>query len=221
MNEITTTRSAAIPTLPKLSRDLELYLMPPSWNGLAPVPPTSEMIEEARGAVMASWALRDPVTRKTIRQWLATINTAVRNTQPDEEFMKRVSAIAVACTDLPGWVFNADTLREAMRAWQFWPAVADVHALLDAHAAPVLARLDALQAVASHEAAPTPSPAPAEPELTPEQRAEATRRMRETIASAGLSTPALRPVRTAPVLSRATLNAIYAADGLSGPVVPE
>lgn len=219
MGEITTTRAAVIPTLPNLSRDLELHMMPSSWDGLAPVPPTPAMIKEARGAVMASWALREPVTRETIREWLALINLGMRNPQPAREFAARLSSIAMTCADLPGWVFNAETLQEAGQAWPFWPAGADVHALLDAHAAPVLARLDALQEVASHEAAPAPRATPAEPELTPEQRAETARRMRETIASAGLAPPAPRPVRAAPVLSRATLNAIYTACGLSGPVV--
>jgi hypothetical protein len=57
---------------------------------------------------------------------------AVRNPPTEADFRARVAAIAHAMSDVPGhWLAQPWQQQEAMRAWQFWPAVADVHDLFE------------------------------------------------------------------------------------------
>lgn len=70
---------------------------------------------------------RGPATAHDWAQFLKPIAAAVRNPPTETDFKARVAAIAHALPDVPAiWLTQAWRQREAMRAWQFWPAVADV-----------------------------------------------------------------------------------------------
>lgn len=64
--------------------------------------------------------------------WLATLAAGVRNPPSEENFQYREAAIRTACEDLPEAAWNDRSLRTAMRTFAFWPAAADVYALLQA-----------------------------------------------------------------------------------------
>ncbi len=66
-----------------------------------------------------------------MRQWLTTLNAAVRNPQPEAELLRlRLPAITLATSDLPAAAWNRETLRSAMEKFQFWPSAAEIREVL-------------------------------------------------------------------------------------------
>ena len=114
------------------------------------------MRREAKSAADAMRAQCEPATFATVKDWLAMLNNAVKNPMEREEFLDRCEAITIACGDLPHVVFTPATQREALRTFEFFPSVAQVHALLRPHGAPLTARRAALKAIGKM-AAPEPT----------------------------------------------------------------
>ena len=90
---------------------------------------------------------------------------AVRN-PPGDDMPAKISAIGQVCGDLPAWVFSLAAQTEAMRQWQWWPAAADVHALLVELSADDLATIAALRRVATTDPPLRYIPAPERPPPT-------------------------------------------------------
>jgi hypothetical protein len=59
---------------------------------------------------------------RKLRQGLAPIS--------DDDFDGRVEAIQGAAGDLPAWIWNAETLRLALRAFRFFPTASEVYDLM-------------------------------------------------------------------------------------------
>lgn len=163
----------------------------------------------------------EKISLQALGQWLAPM--AVLPGAPPRSDMKAVcSVILLAVDDMPAALLTQATMREALRTFKFWPTPAEVRALLQpayndardsAYRVPPAARL--LPPSPKHTEAEIEHVAAAVKALKADMAAEAADRERlYREARPAVST------RRAPVLSRATLNALYAAKGLKGPQVP-
>lgn len=92
-------------------------------------PPTVQ--SEAREQLVALEPLMRPVTERVLREWLLPIPASVRNgrREPDET-RSWVAAVALACAEVPGCLFNRKSQAEALRSFTFFPAAADIYGLL-------------------------------------------------------------------------------------------
>ena len=142
-----------------LSAALRDVLTPPACIAGQRVTVPAPVLAEAEAAAAIYARLCAPAEPAALRRWLAPINAAVRNPRGTAaEFDLAVAAIAEACADIPASVLTQRTLREALQSFQFWPAAADVYALLSAHAAPLRATLRALTALQLEPPPPPPRP---------------------------------------------------------------
>lgn len=157
-NDLTPRSSSAVtlpPALPRpsprLSAALRDVLDPhPAIAGQhVTVPPHTMLEAEAVKAIYERWC--SPATPEQWRKWLVPINAAVRNPQSVEGFDAWCALVASACRDIPASVLTAERQRDAVRTFQFFPAAADVDALLRPHAAPLLATRRALAALTAAE----------------------------------------------------------------------
>ncbi len=226
MNQIAKTGAAALPAgprrLPAFAAGLE---RPQSYDmALRRPDPEPAYTEQAHDALREYGDEHPAAPADTVRRWCVPVANAVRNPPAPEDFGPRVHVIAVACAELPGWVFNAQSQAEAVRKFQFWPSAADVVELLTDHARPHFEKLGELRRLAKLW---PPVYAPTERPQTAEEREAARQHVANTLAAlkAELAADEARekpsaPARMAPQLSRETLNAIYARDGITGPSVP-
>lgn len=193
-------RSSAAP-LPEPSASLAAALeggervvrpiLPDDAPRLVPLhPPTAADVAEGRRLLPAYEAAMRPPTADVVRPWLLRLAGAVRQPPSAEEVATRAGLLAEAAEGLPALLFGPETLREAMRRWEWWPSVADVVALLAPLAAPHRLRLSRLRRLAGVTDAAEASDPLAGPQngraghvgsaadLTPEQRAEMAARLR-------------------------------------------
>lgn len=70
------------------------------------------------------------MTEIGIRDWLLQLGASVRNPPSHHDFQARMSAVSMACHDIPARCWCRESLVEAVQTFQFWPAGADVYALL-------------------------------------------------------------------------------------------
>jgi len=85
---------------------------------------------DAAGLVPEYERLCAPAQRSTIEAWLGMLVSAVRNPPEEGQFEGRLRSMIIGLHDFPLGTWSEDTAREAMRRFQFWPAVADVDELL-------------------------------------------------------------------------------------------
>ena len=171
--------------------------------------------------VLADLDMR-PATAERINNWLQPVLRAVTNPPPPAELAERVRAIVLACQAVPAWAFSRETAAEAVRKFKFWPAAAEVYDLVHGDVADDLSRVGKLRETVAKANTGT-----AERPQTAEEREAARQHVANTLAKlkAELAADEARekpsaPARMAPQLSRETLNAIYARDGITGPSVP-
>jgi hypothetical protein len=149
---------------PRISRalalDLERMTDPdPSARALRSFDPgsvTPPQREEAEWAAEGFRALLGPVTRPQLVAWLGAINAGCRNPQDQEAFKVRLSAITQDCGHLPAGCFTAETRRALYAKTPFFPAAADVLAVLEPIAGSLRAKLAALERIASADASAKP-----------------------------------------------------------------
>lgn len=138
-----------------------------------------------------------PASPGAVAAWLAAVCGAVANPPTEDEYRVRAGAVAAACSDLPGWVFNAETATLAVRRFQWFPSAAEVYALLGEA---TKAHRDTVRALRAIAAAPPPDE-PGEPvdraaaaevvaQLAGEMSARA--EARESAAGGGAAAPAPR-----------------------------
>jgi hypothetical protein len=121
--------------------------------------PDAERMAAERRAV-----LEQPANRAMIRDWLEMLAGAVSNPPATErEFNLRLAAVAMACSDLPAVCWGEVTMRAALIAWKFWPAVQEIHEAVKAHADLLQRELAALDAIAKGERFTTGYREPPEP----------------------------------------------------------
>jgi hypothetical protein len=78
-----------------------------------------------------------------IRDWLLQLGASVRNPPSQHDFQARMSAVSMACHDIPARCWCRESLVEAVQTFQFWPSGADVFGLLSAFDARKWPRPDA------------------------------------------------------------------------------
>jgi hypothetical protein len=120
-------------------------------------PPTQAESAEAWQAYEANDRAMWPVSEQALVEWASPINSAVRNPQSREDFLTRLEAWAQAFADMPAACFNAQTQREAMQAFKFWPSVSEVFDLLKPHRDAMEATQAALKELAQIAAQPEPA----------------------------------------------------------------
>lgn len=114
------------------------------------VPVLSEHLRKrAADYVAEADAKAAPATAETVRKWLLPLVAAVGWTPDQNETSIRAGVIAQACSDLPGWGFNAATATAALRKFAKFPSAAEVHALIAEETADLRRTVTALRAIAS------------------------------------------------------------------------
>lgn len=167
-------------------------------------------------------AKADKIGLQAMAQWLAPM--AVLPGAPPRQDMKAIcSVILLAVDDMPAALLTQATMREALRTFKFWPTPAEVRALLQP-------AYNAARDTVYRAPEPARLPPPT-PRRTPEEMAQVSAAMAslkaELSAGEAAREKAYRDARPAvsqkqvPALSRATLNALYAAKGLMGPEVAD
>lgn len=106
---------------------------------------------EAAKALPAFDAACEPADAATIEQWLGALVAAVANPPAQADFRMRVGPVLLALGDLPAGVWTRETLRQAMRAFKWWPPVAELGDLLQPHADRITGTRDALAKIAKGE----------------------------------------------------------------------
>jgi hypothetical protein len=128
-------------------------------------------IVAAREAIDALARYHVPAPPTLVEFWLRKLRQGVAPIS-DDDFDGRVEAVQSAAGDLPAWLWCAETLRLAWRAWKFFPTSSEIHDLLAPIAWRETRKLAIVRQIASC-ALPAPAAPPApEPEpalATPEK----------------------------------------------------
>lgn len=229
MNQITTIALPGLPKIPVLAHALELHindlvrggtLYPASDPGeagfwLAAPPPVYH--PAAPAAAVAYDRLCRAADRVTITSWLGKLASGPANAPTAAEMPLRAAAIMTACADLPMGVWNDETLRQALREFDWWPPPAKVFKLLEPHAKRLNSTRDVLRRIVRAREKP-PLPPPRE-EPTPQARAEVQALVATFAAERSYNQPeqaADRPRPKAQPLSDQQLLALYEESSRKG-----
>jgi len=171
----------AITRLPALSQPLAMAvdaeLRRPAAHpdaGPQPVQPIApHLVAEAERMARAAQAAMIPASADDIAAWIGPLNAACRNPQSAADIAAWAMAVSFAADRIPRQAFGPDALRDLMAKSAFFPAAADVLAVVQPEANRLAAKLRALRAIASRPTTAPPRPEPdAKPfALTPEQQA--------------------------------------------------
>jgi len=157
MNELTLTAdtSVALPAMsPYLKSCLRSSYTPTSDGSYMLVhanKPGRNEIAEAKRLLPEYEAALKPAPRSLIRAWMLHIAAAVRNPPTAEQVELHIDLVQLACANFPAAAWNKETLVDALRdeRCRFWPAVADVYAIVLATADPLIGKLYGLRRVAA------------------------------------------------------------------------
>jgi hypothetical protein len=199
----------AMTRLPALSQPLatavDAELRRPAAHpdaGPQPVQPIApHLAAEAERMARAAQAAMMPASADDIAAWIGPLNAACRNPQSAGDIAAWAMAVSFAADRIPRQAFGPDALRDLMAKSPFFPAAADVMAIVQPEANRLAAKLRALRAIASR---PTTAPAKPEPDakpfaLTPEQ--QATLAAMKAPKRAAAVTAAARPAHPAVLLA--------------------
>jgi hypothetical protein len=177
LNQIATVGYAlpAVAIEPRFTGPLEHAVrshIEPAWNGeyqRLPLHPQARHEAERGRDVLASMC--QPIDRQQLVAWLYPLAAASRIVPSDEDFMAKASVIAVAVSDFPRACFTAETQREALRVFKYFPSAADVCDLLEPTRKRLVGRYQALVAMLR----------PREPDPEPTERQKLTQAQRDAI----------------------------------------
>jgi len=136
----------------------------PDDPGLVLPAPPAEYHPAAPAALAAIEPLCEPAREAVARLWLNTLATSVNQPPPATEMADRVAAIMFKCGDMPAGAWSQESLLEAMGAFDWWPSVAQLHALLKPYADRITGTRDALRRIVD-AANRKPPPAPQKREV--------------------------------------------------------
>ena len=126
------------------------------------------LVAGSRGASLDDWT-----------RFMRPVAASVRNPPTEIDFKARVAAIAHAIAVPAEWLRQPWRQTEAMRRFQFWPAVFDVAEMFADDLRAAAERAERQEQREHHAALPPP----AEPGLTPAQREQMAATMRSLAAS--------------------------------------
>lgn len=152
------------------------------------------------------------MTTATVTDWarfMRPVAASVRNPPGEQDFHIRVGMIVSAVNIPAEWLRQPWRQAEAMRRFQFWPAVADIAELFaaDLHAERESAERQNRLAL--------PAPPDDRPPHTPEEIEAVRAKARALLAEANRPAPAATPAKSAPV-SDGALLAHYRAMAAAG-----
>jgi hypothetical protein len=106
------------------------------------------VIAEAAAALEALAPFSRPIAEHELAGWLRPLLIAVRNPPSADGAAVWVRAVHFACADLAAGALTEATQREAVQAFAFLPAAADVHRVLHPHSARIRAQARHLRQIA-------------------------------------------------------------------------
>lgn len=229
MNEIAKRDAGLLPErllrvpalLPEVKAAVMQFLNPEPHAG----PPVRVLAPELRQRCAAFAAAADdrrgPAGFSVVKAWLTGMGAGAEFPPTEKEVETRAAAVALACATLPAWAFNAETMAEGLRKWGKLPSAHAAFEFLNEATAEYRGTVRAMRALGEAQEASSDR----DVERSPRERELAAQHIRNTLAAfkaeAARAEPDMpsKPTRMAPQLSRATLNAIYARDGITGPQV--
>jgi len=110
---------------------------------------TAAVQAEARRALEVIAPFAVPVTESTLREWLMPIPSAVRNEKAPEAIVAWLTGVAMAVGHLEVGAFTAETQREALQTFRFFPSAADVYEVVAGPAVKIRERIRVLRIIAS------------------------------------------------------------------------
>lgn len=115
---------------------------------------------EDRDAVAAVLSQLDadgaPATFQTVTAWLMHVTAGMGFPPTQKEVATLSVAVQMACSDLPGWLFNLKSVQEALRTFKRVPSAAEVRELLAGIGAQHLGTIRALRAMMAVTKVPEP-----------------------------------------------------------------
>lgn len=179
--------------------------------------------QEALAALTRLDAMALPAPPLVMAQWLNGINNGMTQPLSPPEFAARAGETLNVLATLPGGVFTPETRAEAVRAFEWFPGVAQLTRLLAPHTLPVLSRQRALRRLL--EAPPPPARPSNKPDDIGEREAilaDFRGKMALITAERAGSVSRTNPTTDAPrYLSRAQLRAAYEQQARSGNAAAE
>jgi hypothetical protein len=145
--------------------------------------------------------------------WLLELAEIMPNAPAHDALRLAVPAL-VDVLDLPPMAWTRETLRAAAGELRFWPSAAELRPLLSAPVRDALVEVAALEHIAGHVEREPFAPPPDDERDAALARSAAMRA--ELAALAEANAPPAAPVRPGH-LDRATLAAVYAAQGINDP----
>ncbi|CAB4144547.1 hypothetical protein UFOVP469_36 [uncultured Caudovirales phage] len=93
--------------------------------------------------------LTQPVSERTLREWLAPIPAVVRNEKTPEAIAAWLAGVIMAVGHLEAGAFNAATQREALQTFKFFPSASDVYDVVSGPAVGIRQRYAVLRRIAA------------------------------------------------------------------------
>ncbi len=137
---VTTRRQIALPEgrpiIPSLPEPLSGHYHAIE-SGAGYQPGYSNLIQiQARSALAMMSVILAPASERHLREWLLPIPSAVRNgARGPEETKAWFAAVALACSEVPGCLFNRASQVQALQTFDFFPSAADIYRLVAAEKA--------------------------------------------------------------------------------------
>ena len=130
--------------------------LPPDMGAL-----TAELIADAQVALRRLEAQSGPASADDIVRWTCAVAPHLPGAPASSDDRRKAAAgFAMACADLPAFVWSRESVAAALRQFEWWPPPAKVRQLLLPFAAPIWPLMAGLRRVANSK--PTEAPEPIE-----------------------------------------------------------
>lgn len=160
MNQIATRKpSGLMPSIAPIKTSFEFMAaysatVKPHADVGAPQHYTAAVQAEARKILELLRPFGRPVADQTLRVWLAPIAGSVRNPKTADEIEMWLPGMMIAVGHLEAGAFNETTQRELLQSCPFFPAPADVYAIVSKPAVAIRQRIFYLEQIANGATAP-------------------------------------------------------------------
>lgn len=116
------------------------------WTAPDTVPPA--LAAEATRVLPAARRAVEPAARETVEKWLLSLGAVVASNMTAADVRVKVRAMATLL-DYPAAIYSTETMREAARAFTWFPSYAELAKVLDPIAAALRRRADRLEIIAT------------------------------------------------------------------------
>lgn len=171
--------------------------------------PSQADISEAQRKLQEAEHLCRPADARTIAIWCQRMKVLPWAPADTDQSQAAITAICMACGELPAGVWTAETAAIALRTWVRWPAPAQIYELLSSAARPFWRSRDGLRRVAG---AGDDKPQPAAELPGPDAQVHVAALVKAFVAERSFNDPnhaEARPPVAAKPLSDGALLAVY------------